>query len=281
LTTEPGRRRSPDAPIASPAVSTTWKRALVTGASSGIGDAIARRLAAEGTDLVVVARDRKRLEALAEELTAGQGVEVEVLRADLAKRAGVASVVERLRDESAPVDLLVNNAGFGTYGKFVELDPDEEAREIEVNCQALVRLCHAAAPGMVERRSGTIVNVSSLASRAAAPNNAVYAATKAFVSHFSEALHEELRGTGVTVTVVEPGFTRTEFQDRAGLSQDAGMPDFVWQTADEVADATLAGARKGQALVVPGTHNRVAAGLSALVPRNVKRRAVGMMSGRF
>ena len=262
-------------------MSPTWNRALVTGASSGIGEVIARRLAAEGTDLVVVARDRKRLEALAKELTAGHGVEVEVVRADLSRKAGVASVVERLQDETAVVDFLVNNAGFGTYGPFVELDPDEESREIEVNCQALVRLCHAAAPDMVRRRHGTILNVSSLASRAATPNNAVYAATKAFVSHFSEALHEELRQSDVTVTVIEPGFTRTEFQVRAGLTQDAGMPDFVWQTAEEVAEAAIEGARAGKALVVPGTHNRVAAGLSAMVPRNARRRAVAMMSGRF
>ena len=253
----------------------------MTGASSGIGDALARRLAAEGTDLVVVARDRKRLEALAEDLTEHHGVDVEVLRADLGKKAQTAAVVERLQDPDSPIDLLANNAGFGTYGPFVDLDPDEEEREIQVNCQALVRLCHAAAPGMVARRSGAIVNVSSLASRAPTPKNAVYSATKAFVSHFSDALHEELRGSGVTVTVVEPGFTRTEFQERAGLTETGGMPDFVWQSAEEVAEAALGGARKGHALVVPGTHNRVAAGLSALVPRNVKRRAVGMMSGRF
>jgi hypothetical protein len=262
-------------------MSTTWTRALVTGASSGIGDAISRRLAAEGTDLVVVARDRKRLEALAKELTASHGVEVQVLRADLGKKAQLATVVDRLQAETSPVDLLVNNAGFGTYGPFIELDPDEEAREIEVNCQALVRLCHAAAPVMVARGRGAILNVSSLASRAAAPRNATYAATKAFVSHLSEGLHEELRGTGVTVTVIEPGFTRTEFQDRAGLSHDAGMPDFLWQSAEDVASAALEGARSGKALVVPGTHNRVAAGLSALVPRNLKRRAVGLMSERF
>ena len=253
----------------------------MTGASSGIGEVLARRLAAEGTDLVLVARDRKRLEALAKDLTERHGVVAEVLRADLSKKAQTATVVERLQATEAPIDLLVNNAGFGTYGSFADLDPDEEEREVQVNCQALVRLCHAAVPVMLARRKGTIVNVSSLASRAATPNNAVYAATKAFVSHFSDALHEELRGSGVTVTVVEPGFTRTEFQERAGLTENAGMPDFLWQTAEAVADATLAGARSGKAVVVPGTHNRVAAGLSALVPRNARRRAVALMSGRF
>jgi short-subunit dehydrogenase len=262
-------------------VSTTWERALVTGASSGIGEVLSRKLAAEGTDLVVVARDRQRLEALAEELTAAHGVAVEVLRADLAEKAQLAAVEERAASTVSAVDLLVNNAGFGTYGPFVELDADDEEREVQVNCNALVRLCHAAAPPMVARRSGTIVNVSSLASRSPTPNNAVYAATKAFVTHFSEALHEELRGTGVAVTCVEPGFTRTEFQERAGLTEQAGMPAFVWQSAEDVADATLAGARRGQALVVPGAHNKVAAGLSAMVPRNAKRRMVGLMSGRF
>ncbi len=260
---------------------TTWTRALVTGASSGIGESLARKLAAEGTAMVVVARDRKRLDALAKEITAAHGVEVEVLRADLAKKAQLATVEARVGSSESPVDLLVNNAGFGTFGPFGELDADEEEREVQVNCQALLRLCHAAVPVMQARGKGAILNVSSMASRAPAPRNATYAATKAFVTHLSEGLHEELRGSGVTVTVLEPGFTRTEFQDRAGLSHDAGMPDFIWQTADEVADAALEGLRKGRAMVVPGAHNKVAAGLSAVVPRGAKRRLVGAMSGRF
>ncbi len=260
---------------------TTWERALVTGASSGIGEAIARRLAAEGSALVVVARDRARLDALAAELAGTDRTEVEVLAADLSDPAALAEVAARVASDDHPVDLLVNNAGFGTYGPFIELDADEEDREVGVNCQALLRLCHAAAPAMVARGRGAILNVSSMAARAAAPRNSTYAATKAFVSHLSDGLHEELRGTGVTVTVVEPGFTRTEFQQRAGLREGAGMPGFVWQPADAVAASALEGARRGRALVVPGNHNRVAAGAAALVPRNVKRRVVGLLSGRF
>jgi uncharacterized protein len=260
---------------------TTWNRALITGALSGIGDSLARKLAAEGTALVVVARDRKRLDALAKELGGAHGVGVEVLRADLAQKAQLAKVEERVAAADAPVDLLVNNAGFGTFGPFGELDPEEEDREVRVNCQALLRLCHAAVPAMTARGGGAILNVSSMASRAPTPRNATYAATKAFVTHLSEALHEELRGTGVTVSVLEPGFTKTEFQDRAGLSEGAGMPDFLWQSADEVADAALDGLRKGKAMIVPGTHNKVAAGLATAVPRGAKRRIVGAMSGRF
>ena len=138
-----------------------------------------------------------------------------------------------------------------------------------------------AALGAFGPAGGDVVNVASASGLGPVPGLSVYAATKAFVSHFTEALHEELRQSDVTVTVIEPGFTRTEFQVRAGLTPDAGMPDFVWQTADEVAEAAIEGARAGKALVVPGTHNRVAAGLSAMVPRNARRRAVAMMSGRF
>lgn len=262
-------------------MSPTWTRALVTGASAGIGNAMAHRLAAEGTDVVVVAHDEDRLGALASELAGRHRVEVEVLVADLADPTSLAAVEERVASADAPVDLLVNNAGFGTYGPFAELDVDEEEREIRLNVVALVRLTHAAAAAMAGRGGGSILNVSSLASRSPTPRNATYSATKAFVSHFSEALHEELKGAGVVVTVSEPGFTRTEFQERAGLTQDAGMPDFVWQSADEVAEASIEGARARKALVVPGLHNQVAGTLAGLAPRGLRRRAVAMMSGRF
>jgi len=262
-------------------MSRTWTRALVTGASAGIGDALTRRLAAEGSDLVVVARDEARLTALAEELSAAHGVAVEVLAADLAEAGDLAGVEARVAAAEDPVELVVNNAGFGTYGPFAELDVEEEEREIRVNVLALVRLSHAAAAAMTARGRGSILNISSLASRSPTPRNATYSATKAFVSHFSEALHEELKGAGVRVTVCEPGFTRTEFQERAGLTDDAGMPDFVWQRADQVAQAALDGTRAGKALVVPGLHNVVAGGLAGLAPRGLRRRAVAAMSGRF
>jgi short-subunit dehydrogenase len=267
-----------------------WGRAVVTGASSGIGTEFARLLAAEGTDLVLVARDQKRLKALADDLRDRHGVDVEVLKADLAKKAQVAKVEARLaaptgEDDRGPVDLLVNNAGFGTYGEFADLPLDEEEREIDVNVVAVVRLTHAALRSMRPRREGTVLNVSSMATFSSTPRNAVYAATKAFVTSFSEAVHEELRGTPVSVTAVLPGFTRTEFQERAGISEDAGFPEFlqgmVWQDAEEVAREGLDAAAAGKALVVTGTGNKVAAGIAGFVPRGVVRRSVSVLSRRF
>lgn len=259
----------------------TWERALVTGASSGIGDAIARQLASAGTDLVVVARDAARLEALAKEMIERERVDVEVLPADLADPAQVAVVEERLATSRLPIDLLVNNAGFGTGGEFVTLPIEDEVREIEVNVVALVRLTHAALPRLIEGRRGAVMNVSSMASLQPSPRNATYGATKAFVTSFTEAVHEELRGTGVTITAVLPGFTRTEFQERAGLTDTAGLPGFVWQTASACAAAAIAGTAKGQAIVVPGGKNKVVVGLTHPIPRGIKRRIVGLLSKRF
>lgn len=261
----------------------TWSTALITGASSGIGAEMARQLGARGTDVVLVARDRARLQALADELAAGHpGLSAEVLTADLTTADGMAAVEARLADRARPVDLLVNNAGFGASGDFLDLDGGRWTDMVTCNVTALMRLTRAALPGMVERGRGSVLNVSSLTALQPVPGSAVYAATKAFVTSFTESLHEELRGTGVTVTAAHPGFTRTEFQTRAGHeSLTRGLPGFVWQDAGPVAAECLDAAARGRAMVVCGSLNKLAATLTGPVPRWLKRRASGQVTKRF
>src|SRR5258708_17362233 len=187
--------------------------ALITGASVGIGEQFARQLSERDHDVVLVARDAARLDALAKEIEGRKGARAEVLVADLTDEAQLAAVEARARQ----VDLLVNNAGFGTFGPFHSLDIETELREINLNVIALVRLTHAAASAMVERGRGGILNVSSLAGFQPGPSNATYGPTKAFVTSFTEAVHEELKGTGASVTVLCPGFTHTEVQERANV----------------------------------------------------------------
>jgi uncharacterized protein len=259
-----------------------WKRALVTGASSGIGAALARQLAAAGTDLVVVARDGARLDALAEELATRHDVSVEVLPADLATTTGITTVAERLGATDEPVDLLVNNAGVGVNGAFADVAADRLNAMIDLNVTALVALTKAAVDAWSERSRSTVINISSLASLQPSPGFAVYGATKAFVTTFGESIHEELRGTGLTVTTVLPGFTRTEFQARAGYEDpEHNIPGFLWQEADHVAAETLAGAAKGRALVVCGSLNKATAIATGPLPRSLKRRAVALVARRF
>lgn len=251
-------------------------RALVTGASSGIGHAFARRLAATGHDLVVVARDEARLRELA--TSCPPGVDVEVLPADLADTGQLAIVEQRLREGGErAVGLLVNNAGFGTTGRFWELPVDEEAREIAVNVTALSRLTSAAVPGMVERGAGAVINVASIAGFQPTPGTATYGATKAFVLSFTLALHEELRGTGVSALALCPGMTKTEFQERAGY-ETKGIAALLWQTADEVAEAALAASAKGSPICTPGVQNKVAATATHFAPRRLQARVAGLIS---
>jgi short-subunit dehydrogenase len=245
--------------------------ALVTGASSGIGDRFARLLAERGYDLVLVARDAGRLEALAKDLEGSFGATAEVLPTDLTDPVQLATTEARCHDRSAPIELLVNNAGFGTFGPLHTLDVDTETREINLNVIALVRLSHAAAGAMVARGSGGILNVSSLAGFQPGPMNAIYGATKAFVTSFTEALHEELKGTGVSVTALCPGFTHTEFQARANAPA-SDVPGFMWQEAAEVARAGIDGLAKNCAVVIPGTANKVMGNLSAVTPHAITRR---------
>jgi short-subunit dehydrogenase len=249
--------------------------ALITGASAGIGEEFARQLSARGHDVVLVARDRARLEALAKEIESRNGAHAEVLAADLTDAAQLATVEARVRS----VDLLVNNAGFGTFGPFHTLDVETETREINLNVIALVRLTHAAAGAMAERGRGGILNVSSLAGFQPAPTNATYSATKAFVTSFTEAVHEELKGAGVSVTALCPGFTHTEFQERANAPA-AGVPGFMWQNAPEVARAGLDGLAKNRAIVIPGAANKMLGNFSAVTPHGITRRIAGAISKR-
>jgi len=251
--------------------------ALVTGASVGIGAAFARRLARQRYDLIIVARSRDRLEELARELRREHGGEVEVLPADLTDPPEL-RIVEKLVADT-DLDLLVNNAGFGTVGSFAKLDVAKEEEEIRLNIVALMRLTRAALPGMSARHRGSIINVSSMAGFQPAPYNATYGATKAFVNSFTEAVCEELRGTGVVVQALCPGFTRTEFQERAGIDI-SGIPSFAWMTPDAVVDASLNALRSGEVVCVPGLGNRALMALTGALPRRITRRVAATLGKR-
>jgi short-subunit dehydrogenase len=241
--------------------------ALVTGASAGIGRAFAERLAREGSDLVLVSRDFARLDALARGLRAAHGVEVEVLVTDLADRTATAAVCSRLEDQARPVDLLVNNAGYGLPRAFLDnLLTTEEAR-FDVMVRAVMLTCHAAGRAMRDRGRGTIINVSSVASFVA---NGTYSAEKAFVTVFSEALASELAGTGVTVTALCPGFTRTEFHQRARIPASA-LPAGLWLDADVVVQQALADAAAGRVISVPGAQWKVVTAVVRALPRPLVR----------
>jgi short-subunit dehydrogenase len=243
--------------------------ALITGATAGIGAEFARRLAAQGHDLVLVARDEDRLEATAADLRHRFGGGVVVLPADLAERDQCARVEARLADRDRPVDLLVNNAGFGTGHRFSRGQLADEERQLDVLVRAVLRLSHAAVGGMVERRHGGIVNVSSVA---AWTPTGTYSAAKAWVTTFSEGLDAELAGTGVRVVAVAPGFTRTEFHARAGMDMSR-VPGWLWLDADQVVRAALAALGTRRTVVVPGRQYRLLAGLARHAPSRLVARA--------
>jgi len=268
-------RSAGDRPAPSP--DSGRRRALVTGASSGIGAAYARRLAADDWDLVLVARRAEALERLAAELRERRHVKAEALPADLTAPADLARVEEALGEP--PFELLVNNAGFGSVGLFHEDDVERDVRMLRLNVEAVVRLSHAALRPMVERGRGAVVNVSSGAGLVPMPFFAVYAGTKAFVSSFTESLAEELVGTGVRVQALCPGLTRTEFQEVA-QADTSRFPEFLWQDADEVVEASLEGLRKGRLIVIPGAKNRALLALRGSMARSATRRAVGYLGRR-
>ena len=251
----------------------TGKRAYITGASSGIGEAFARRLAQDRYDLTVIARNKERLEKVAEELRDRHSVGVRVLPADLTKTVSVKKV-ERAIEGDEQAHILVNNAGFGTMGDFAELDFEREEEQIRLNVLALVRLTRAALPGMLRRHRGAIINVSSLAGLQPGPGTATYSATKAFVTSFSESIGEETRGSGVQIQSLCPGFTRTEFQQRAEIDTSA-LPQAAWMSAKDVVDESIDGLQRGEIVCIPGFLNRLLASTVTSIPRPVARRILG------
>jgi uncharacterized protein len=261
---------------------------LITGASSGIGAEMARVLAGRGFGVTLVARTESRLRSLAEELAARFAVRTEVIPTDLTDDSARSDIVRTLDERELTVNVLVNNAGFSTTGAVHRTDPAREVALVRTDVEAVVYLCALFTPGMVERRSGAILNVASTAAFQPLPGQASYGAAKAFVLSYSHALRGELRPHGVTVTALCPGPVETGFQDAAGFSDEeaeGAMPKFMWVPATTVAKAAIAGLDANRAVVIPGLANRVGAAAGWLAPRNVivaavARRHPALSSGR-
>lgn len=248
--------------------------ALVTGASSGIGAEMARLLGEAGVPTVLVARRGHRLEEIAARYD-----DFDVLEADLLTADGQAATARRIASTESPVDLVVNNAGFGTSGVFHELDVNRLADEVDLNVKALTVLSHAALSAMVPRGRGYLLNVSSVASFQASPGLGVYAATKAFVTSLTEALHAEMKGSGVHVTALCPGLTRTEFQEHSNTTGLASrVPDMAWTTVEQVASTGLSDVASNKTISVPGALYKVAVTSSDLLPRSITRWVSGAIT---
>jgi short-subunit dehydrogenase len=239
---------------------------LITGASSGIGRELARLYAADGAALVLIARSQDRLRELADELAANHGAEAQVVPADLSRPASPGEIAEMLAQRHIEVDVLVNNAGFGAHGTVAGLAAQRQLEVIEVNVAALTQLTALLLPGMLKRGRGAILNVASTAGFQPGPNQAVYSATKAYVLSFTEALAEEVRGSGVQVTCLAPGATDTGFAAQAGMAGTRLFRRGVMDAA-RVARAGHDGLQHGKTLVIPGVRNRILAFSVRLSPR--------------
>lgn len=250
--------------------------ALITGATAGIGAAFARRLASDGFDLVLLARDEARLRRAAEEYRARHGVAVEVLPADLATDEGIGTAERRL-SEGPGIDLLVNNAGFGQRDTFPASPIDAELAMLRVHCEAVLRLTHAALPGMLARRAGGVINVASVA---AFFSRGTYGASKAWVVSFSESAAQEIAGSGVRMMALCPGFVRTEFHQRSNMDT-SGIPGFLWLDADKLVSAALRDFRRGYALSVPDARYKAVVAASRLIPRRLTGQVSGRVGRRF
>lgn len=239
--------------------------ALITGSTAGIGAAFARRLAADGHNLVLVARNAKRLREQATELHDRHGIEAEVLIADLATEEGIAAVEERLGDDRNPVDLLVNNAGFGNKGQYLEVPMADELTMLKVHCEAVLRLTSAAVPTMRKRGRGGVINVASVA--AFVPRG-TYGASKAWVVQFTQGAAKDLAGSGVRLMALCPGFVRTEFHQRAGMGTD-NIPKWMWLDADKLVTAALSDLARGKSLSIPDPRYKAMMGMVKVVPRGL------------
>jgi uncharacterized protein len=256
-----------------PSVSST---ALVTGASSGIGAAIARELASRDHAVVLVARREERLQSLAKDLASEWGVATEVIAADLAEVSGRDQLIQELRERGRKVEVLVNNAGFGHQADFATSPPERMVGMVRINVEAVVDLTGRLIPGMIERGRGSVINIASTSAFQPLPGSAVYAASKAFVLSFSEAIRTELRGTGVTVTAVCPGPVRTEFMEVAGSpGVEDRTPGIFWMAAEDIARQAVDGAEHDKRVVVPGTLNRAGALVGQHSPRAVALPLIG------
>ena len=250
--------------------------ALITGASSGLGEEFAIQLAREKHDLVLVARREDRLRDVADRARSLGSDKVTVIASDLGRASAADDLFKQVSSAGIAVDYLVNNAGFGTHGRFDKVPLDREIEEINLNVNALVALTHLFLPAMVEAKNGTVINVASTAAFQPVPWMATYAATKAFVLSFSEALSTELQGTGVTVLALCPGPTRTEFQQVASV-EHTGVPSFAYMDAPTVVRQAIESARRGKAVRINGVINTIMAQTTRFAPRALVRRISGAM----
>ena len=241
--------------------------ALITGATAGIGLAFAQQLADQRYDLVLIARDAARLDETAAELRT-RGVQVEVLVADLTKRKELAKVEARVSSQDAPIDLLVNNAGYGLKYRFIENSADDEEGMLNVLVTAVMRLTHAAVVAMSARGHGGVINVSSVAGFLP---RGTYSAAKAYVNSFSEWAHHEYAPAGIQVMALCPGFTRTEFHGRMGVSQSSA-PDWLWLDVNELVATALKDYAKGKAFSIPSPQYKAIVGISKAVPKPILQR---------
>ncbi len=245
---------------------------IVTGASSGIGAAIARQLAGRGHGVTLVARREERLRALADELADAHGVRAEVVAADLTDEEARGAILTDLEERGLVVAALVNNAGLSTTGPVHAADPAGELRMIRTDVEAVAHLTTLVLPGMVDRGTGAVLNVASTAAFQPMPGQAGYAACKAFVLSYTHAVRTELKGTGVSVTALCPGPVKTEFVEQAGFTdQEAtkAMPGFMWVDAEVVAEQAVDGMVKGRAVVIPGLANKITAASGQITPRRL------------